>query len=624
MLDAIRRYSSSIVVKLLMALLIFSFAAWGIGDVIRTGATTTEIAEVGGAEITPAALSNEIHREVGRLRQVFGDRFTVEQARAIGIADAVLARVVNETLIDLAARDLGVAISDDLVRQRIHGIGALQGVVGGFDRARFQLVLQNAGMTEEQFVSRTRAEMSRAQLVDSLDAGAAVAPSVVDALYRQRQERRLADVVVVADASMSGIGGPDEATIARYHQDHAASFTAPEYRTATVVRLEAGELAKEIAVSDAEIKEAYESRLDEFRQPERRRVEQFVVADEAAARGARARIAAGEDFARVAKEAAGAEAGQLEIGTVARDQLLPELAEAAFRLDAGGVGEPVHSPLGWHLVRVAAIEPARQQALDEAREGLRSEIAREKAIESLYRTSSRLEDALGGGASVEDVGAKLGLPVARIGPVDGQGNDPNGVAVAGLPPRFLETAFATAKGADSGLVDAGGEGFFVLRVDGVTPAALRPLDQVRAEVVAAWTAERRAEAAKKAAEALVERVNGGADLAGLAKEMNLTVAATPPLRRAEQAPGRPPEALVQQIFKTPPGRAAMARGADGFLVAQVKRVTAAEPGAEPAAVRLLERQLREDLRADLRAQLAAALRARYPVTINRQNFERLF
>lgn len=624
MLDAIRRYSSSIVVKALMALLIFSFAAWGVGDVIRTGAAPTGVAEVGGVEISPVAMANEMQREVGQLRAIFGERFTLEQARGMGIADAVLARMIDETLTDLAAKDLGVAISDDLVRRKIQGYNAFQGVVGGFDRSRFQLALQNLGMTEAQFISRVRIDTARQQLIDSLGAGAAPAPTVVDAVYRRRQERRVADVALVADAAMTGIGDPDAAMLAEHHRQYAASFTAPEYRTLTVLRLEAADLAKEIAVPEAEIKEAYEARIDDFRRPERRRLQQFVLADEAAALAAHARLQAGEDYARVAKEAAGVETDQLEIGLFTREQLLPELAGAAFALAEGGVGTPLESPLGWHLLRVTGIEAAQQQSLAEVREDVRKELATEKAVESLYKLATRLEDALGGGASIPDAAQKLGLAVARIGPVDGQGKDANGVPTPDLPPRFLETAFATAKGADSGLVDAGGHGYFVLRVDEVTPAVVRPLESVRAEVAAAWTAARRSEAAKKAAEALVERLNEGADLGVLAREMNLVVATQRLQRAPERTPGRPPEALVAQIFGAGLGKAVTARGADGYFVALLKEVIAADPAAEADGVKALDRQLQQAMQADLRAQLAAALRQRYAVTINRRNFEKLF
>jgi peptidyl-prolyl cis-trans isomerase D len=51
MLEAIRAHTGSFVVKLLFILLIISFGAWGIGDIIRTGVGKTSVASVGKVEI---------------------------------------------------------------------------------------------------------------------------------------------------------------------------------------------------------------------------------------------------------------------------------------------------------------------------------------------------------------------------------------------------------------------------------------------------------------------------------------------------------------------------------------------------------------------------------------------
>lgn len=87
---------------------------------------------------------------------------------------------------------------------------------------------------------------------------------------------------------------------------------------------------------------------------ERVRLRQLVLPDPTAARAARDRARAGEDFALLSKTLSrapnAAEGGAL--GWVERGQLPPEFEAAVFGLSPGEVSEPVPSNAGWHIFQV--------------------------------------------------------------------------------------------------------------------------------------------------------------------------------------------------------------------------------------------------------------------------------
>ena len=79
----------------------------------------------------------------------------------------------------------------------------------------------------------------------------------------------------------------------------------------------------------------------------------ILVPTEAEAQAALKRVKAGEDFAKVAKEVSkdpGSEGGDL--GWFTKDRMVPEFADAAFKLEPGQISEPVKSPFGWHIIQV--------------------------------------------------------------------------------------------------------------------------------------------------------------------------------------------------------------------------------------------------------------------------------
>lgn len=627
MLEAIRKRSASFLVKLLLGLLIVSFGIWGIGDTIRRGIGTPDLASVGPVDIRPNDFEGDFQRELNRLRSLFGPTFDRDQARAMGLATSVLDGMITRILFSLEAKHLGVAISDDLVAKNIRNNRVFRNLLGAFDREKFQQALLASGWTEDVFVDRLRDDLARDQYVDSIEKGAVAPSDLVDAVYRYRQEKRVALAVFVADKDMTGIREPDDATLAKFHTEHAARFTAPEYRALTVVNLEAKDLAKEIVVSAQEIKDAYAARRDEFKRSERRHVLQMVLADETTAKRAHKMLVAGQSFAEVAKNVAGMDAETLDLGFVGRDNLLPEMADTAFGLKKGAVSEPVQSPLGWHILAVTDVDAAREQTLDEVRETLTNQIAHDKAVESLFELANRLEDNLGGGATLEESASQLNLKIFKIPAIDRRGRDAAGKIIAHLPKgdQFLSTAFESEEGVPSLLTEAGTDGYFVLRVDHITPPTLRPLESIRDEVVTAWKAEKRAEVAEKEAKTLVERLKTGAYLKTLAAERNAEVSITAPfVRTVSDGSTGLPQTVVSNVFAIKPGDATFGRGEAGYYVAVLKEIIAADPTTDEQGVAALREEFTNSLRNDLVIQLADALRGRYSVSVNQRAFEQLF
>lgn len=624
MLETIRKYSSSIVIKVLFALLILSFLTWGVGDFISSRSNIKVVAEVGSVDISPVQVNREYMRDLGQLERVFGTRLDRDQARALGVADRTIGRIVSETLYNLGAKSLGVIASDAAIRTAIERDRSFADQAGKFSRSRFQQILMAEGYSEQGYIARLREELIRAQLGGTVIAGVTPPKSLVDAIYRHRAEKRVAQTLFVADASMTDIPEPTPEQLAAFHGERAEQFTAPEYRRLTVIDFRAKDLEAEVVIDEQDIRDLYAQRQEEFNRPEMRTLRQIVVPDEAKAKEIRQLLSEGRDFMTVAKESAGLDADTVNLGEVSRSQLLQELADAAFSLPEGGISQPVESPLGWHILHVASIAPAHRATIDEARPALTAELKREKSVDALFNLASKLEDTLGGGATVEEAAKNLNLHLRTIEAIDATGRDPEGKPVADLPAggRFLETAFETPENQDSLVTEASSEAYFVVHVDKVMPSALRPLEGIRDQVIAAWKSAQREAKAKATAEALAARLKDGEDIGKIAGELKVDVKVTEPFTRQ---PGNTASALprpvVTELFKAKVGGAAAGRGDDGYVIARLQEILPADPAADADGVASVGRALADALRGDVQGSFTSTLRQDFPVTINRSALE---
>jgi peptidyl-prolyl cis-trans isomerase D len=621
MLTALRRLASTWIAKLLFVLLVLSFAVWGVGDMVQNFGRDTSVARVGGQPIEMDEAQMAVRREMQRLARTLGGQFENDPRIRRAVVDQALDALVIDRVLRQEAERMNIAVPDTTVREFIFSIPGFRGGDGNFSRPVFESFLRSNDMSEGHFLALVRSDLSRQQLGMAVRSGAGTPDVLAKPLLRWQREQRAATLVSLPLAEAPAPPAPDEASLRRFHENNPERFSTPEYRTAAVAVLTAEIIAREVEVPEAEIAAAYEARRAQFDTPERRVLEQVLVQDEEKAKELAERWRTGAaSFSDIAAEAQAAEGQAVELGAIDREGLpVPELAEAAFALTEGGVTAPVRSPFGWHVLKVVRIEPAHIRTLDEMRDTLRNELAQEKAADLAFERANKVEDALAGGATLQEVAQRFNLGFATI-TTDAAGNDPMGrpvdlPVVEAARPALLRTVFAAERGAAPRLTE-GEAGFVAVDLQEVTPPALRPFESVEAEVRAAFAAEARRRGQEERAAALLAAVRGGKPLAEAAREAGLGAREVGALTRNPQQGGVMPPELVSPLFELKLNEATMAPTRDGYAVAQVIEITPADPDAEPDALKALKDQAEQAMANDLEAQYLAALRARADVRVN--------
>lgn len=607
-----------VIVAVMFGLLILSFAVWGIGDIFRRGIRVQSVAEVGSVRIMPQEFQEQYRREVRRLQTMLQTDLSADRARELGLPQQVLQDMISRAVFDIAARDAGVAVSDDVVRQSIFDNPTFHNKEGKFDRRIFEGLIFNAGYNEDRFASLMRQDLVRNQVIEAVTAGGVVSRELLNTLYLYRNERRTAETIVVAAAAIKNVPPPTEADLEAYHKDHAEAYTAPEFRAITAVEIQPEALAARMKATPEKVKDEYEARIAEFKVPEERALRQIIVKDEESAKRAADLLAKGESFEKAAQDVAGKP--PLDLGTVKETDIAsPEIAAAAFELKENAVTAPIATPLGWHIVQVTKIVPGRTQSLEEAKDKLAHELALREAADAVFDLGNKLQDALGGGASLEDAAQKLALKLVKLEAVDSKGLGPDGKPVPALPKgsKFLSSAFSAGTGRESDLIDDGQGGYFMLRVDKVEPGHLRALAEVRDKVLAGWQDAARRKAAEKTVAGLAEKAKAGTSLAELAKQGGYGIVTTKPFTRTGQGAETvlTPD-LVASLFAAKTGDIVTAPSPQGATLAKLLAVMPAELKADEDGVKRLGDQLLGAIDADLLGTFGNALRAQYGVEIN--------
>jgi len=620
MLNALRQAAGSLPAKILFGALMASFAVWGIGDVFNNSGRDETVVKVGDSEISSRFFAENFRRQMNTLRQL---NISEEDARKLGLHARLMDNLISQRLYDLQARDLGVFVSDSALSAEIKSQAIFLDEFGQFDRGRFQSALLRDGRSESAFVDDLRREIQREQVIDSLVPGIPPPPPLANKINQRRGERRVAKYVKIL-VKPAGILEPSEGELDTYHKANSDRFTSPESRVVSYLHFTSQDFVNEIIVSEQDLRETYQDRASELAIPERRKILQLPLDDEASAVSALARISSGESFVNVATELAGG--NDISLGIVSRDELPVEFAEAAFLLEVGESSKPLQSPFGWHVIHVATIELGSIPSFEQLRVELKKMMAEEAAIDVMYSIANQLEDALGGGANLEEGASLLNLHVSRIDSLDQNGHDPDGLPIEGLPDggRFVETVFNIEVGEESTLIETEEGGYLIVRVDSSRSPLLRSLASIHEEVVSAWQFEKAQEAGVEQAKRLIEELNLGKTLGIEPGHQIYSVVMSDPFTRNGNGVGDAlPLSIVGDLFERRLGGAAMAEINGGAVVAQLADIQLANTAEQSAQIELAVR-LRSEYSTDMLEQLRAELQQRYGVTVNESAVDALY
>jgi len=617
MMQGIRKAGQSLIGRLVIAVmfgfLIISFAIWGIGDIFR-GYGRNAVAVVGKTEIGLEQVRTAYQNEIQQLTRQQRRQISPELARALGIDQRVLSRLVTDAALDQTASRLGLAVSDETVRDTLFNDPNLKNAAGRFEPSRFNELLRAVGMTEQQFVREQRAATMRQELAEMV-VGAVTAPAALQELgHRLRHEQREIAYIVLPESAAGEIATPADDVLRKYFDERKGAFRAPEYRTASVLALTPAELADPGKVSEADARARYEQvKTQRFGSPERRTVQQIGFPSVDEAKAAKARIDAGETFEAIAAARNVAEA-DLTLGTFTREGLFdPAVREAAFGLAQGAVSEPVEGGFGVVLLRVSAIEAAGLKTFEEVADEVRREVASTRAAEQLTELHDKIEDQRASAKPLAEIAKEFGLPLRSFGPADATLAKADGTRETALPggDATQQAIFRSDIGVDNEAVRLPANGGYVwFDVTKIDAPRERSFDEVKAAVETQWRADEVASRLSAQAREIVQKLDAGERLDALAFSQGLALEDAT-LGRQDQSEALPRN-VVSLVFGTPAGKAGSAAvEAAGRVVFQVKAATVSPyvRTAEDAEnfVRLLSSSLSEDLLAQYVGKLQSDL-----------------
>ena len=608
MLQKLREKTTGWIAIVILGLLIIPFAFFGLENYFTVDAATY-VAKVGDEEISQDQFRQRFEQYRAQMRRMMGENFDNLQFEDPAVKRRFLDQLVEEKVLEQAARARGIVIPAAQLQKEIADIPAFQ-VNGQFDPTRYQMMLAGQRMTPAGFQEQMRRDLQVQMLPAQIVETGFVSEAYLDSYLALRDQRRSFRYAVLP-APAEATGAVDEAALQAYYDANTAQFMREELVTIEYLLVTPDALDAPVTVDEQTLRTRFEEQRARFTEQEARLAAHVLVAvppsaDADTVKAAQERAAAvagaarkeGTDFSALVAEHsddAGSKAAGGELGWIERGELSPAFEDALFALEPGAVSDPVKTEDGWHVIQLREVRAEKASGFDEVRADLEREYLEGERERAFSDVSGRLVDLVyRDPTTLQTASEELDLEIRRAGPFSRAGGE--GIAA---DPAVVEAAFSDdvlVGGSVSDPVELASGGIAVVRVDVHEPARPLPFAEVRDRVQQAVLAEGRSEAARARADEALAAVQSGTPLADIATTHGASVETVEEIGR--NAPSVEAE-LVNKAFALPqpsaPGAVSTGRadlGGDRYALIELTAVADGDASAlDPAARTALREQL---------------------------------
>ena len=608
MLQSMRQSTQSTAAKVIIGLIVLSFAAFGLETLLPGGAGTS-VAEVNGEEITPFALQEAITQQKRQLVSILGDNIDPAMLDDERLQPRALDSLIQRALLLQKSTELNLVASDAQIAKSITSVAAFQ-LNGMFSPDAYKSVLANAGYTPERFRRAQAEDIVLTQLQTAVNQTEFATSLELSATANLIAEERDVRYMVIPDKNLVSDDDLSMEALQQYYRDNEAAFFNPEQVIVDYILLEGSDFA--VSVDEALVEEQYEAVKDEYEVSEQARISHILLIqsddepDAAYAQrvaDAAERLERGEDFADLAADISddlgsaslGGELGFTD-GTAFPDEMESAIADLAA---PGEISPAVQTDAGTHFIRLEERIAGEAVDYELVRDELRASIEAAEIERTLLLAVEELRDLAFNAADLDGPADALDARVLQSEPFS---IDEGAGLFADV--RLRELAFSDdvkEAGNNSEVLELSGQRFAVVKVREVRAPQIAPFGEVRKVVRAGLKADLESAALARMTGDAEAMLAAGEPLETAANALDLEwrveLAAT---RLASQLP----RTVLEAAFTMPQGQVnALRRVAlpgEGYALVQLARVTPGDAGSLNAS----EKQQLSELRNSEQQQLS--------------------
>mgnify|MGYP006080625809 CR=1 FL=1 len=271
MLDIIRNLVSSIFGKILLGVMVLSFALWGVGDILTSG-NNQLAAKVGNQKITLNEFYYNFQNALSNFNASLDRQITIAEAHQENIDKLVINELVYDKMVLEFAEINNIYIGENILKGLIKSQSQFLNEDGTFNKIKYQYSIQNNFSSEEEFLDKIKMIYLKDLLFKNFDISETIDKRIIDTLYSFEGEERNIEYFILSDKSYSE-NKIIQIDIENYFNENIENYRIEKSLSANLIEIKYSDFKKDFNLNNEILINYYNENINLYTDPQKSNIE---------------------------------------------------------------------------------------------------------------------------------------------------------------------------------------------------------------------------------------------------------------------------------------------------------------------------------------------------------------
>ena len=411
MLDIIRNLVASIFGKILLGIMVLSFALWGVGDLLNSG-NSQLAAKVGKQKVTLDDFYYEFQRSIDDFNNSLERRITLAEAYEEKIHTLVINEMVYDQMINVYANNNNIFVNNEILKKVIKSMPQFQNEDGSFNKTIYEYSIQDAFPSEKIFLDEVRNLYLRGHLFDLFDSSISLNKKIHKLILDFEGETRDFEYFTINNIPFDEPVLTD-AELNDYFTENEKNFRVPKSVILDLIQINYQDFANDVNIDETILKDEYEDNLAAYTTPETRDIE-FARFDNILDANNYREIILNLSDTEIKSYNKENDVSFNKIENLKFDDFDIILAEKIFSLSEGKISKPIDTKeLGFYIVKLNSINLEKVISFEEASNEIRQNLIQDEAYDIFDETVNLADELLISGYDLNEISDEINIEVSK-------------------------------------------------------------------------------------------------------------------------------------------------------------------------------------------------------------------
>ena len=400
MLDIIRNLVSSIFGKVLLALMVLSFALWGVGDILTSG-NSRLAAKVGDEKISLEDFYINFQQTLRDISNSSGMNISIQQAKDQQLDKIMLNEMIYQKMISDFAKKQGVIINDEVLKDYVMTMDEFKNNAGQFNDLLYQNYIQNNFISESAFLDEMESILLRNLLFENFSISNSINEKLITLLYNHEGKKIDIEYFTIDDSKITVSINKGE--LREYYENNKEKYRVPKKEYVNYLNVGFEKFRELVEISNNELENFYNSNIQNYTTNESRNVEFVRLPTEEKAFEISQKWKSNDN--EVFKDLAASEDFEIfEINELGRDRFSEDVSNKIFILDLNNISDPIQiADAGFYIFKITSVSEEAVISFEDVKNEIEEELSNQIAYELYDEYINEIDMQLINGAAFDEI-----------------------------------------------------------------------------------------------------------------------------------------------------------------------------------------------------------------------------